>query len=151
MLGLKEARKRSKIPIRKVASRAGVSLSTVQRWESGGGLPGPDDLVALAAIYGTTIAELAGETIAVLGTPVDATFVEHVLYTAGRIAELANQIAWAAAQQQRVTQDLGEQAKRQLPVGPPISPERVAEGEAALAAMRAEKTKASSPAKKRVG
>jgi len=40
----------------------------------------------------------------------DPTFIEHVLVTAGRIQELAHQIAQMAAQQQRVGQELGKRA-----------------------------------------
>lgn len=46
------------------------------------------------------------------------TFVEHVLFTAGRIAELANQIAAAAAQQQRVSYELGARAESEIQRAP---------------------------------
>lgn len=53
-----------------------------------------------------------GESTPPYATP--ATFVEHVLFTAGRIAELANQIQAAAITQQRVSYDLGARAKSEL-------------------------------------
>jgi len=63
-----------------------------------------------AAIRGAIVREpeipLAGDE-----HPPAPTFVEHVLFTAGRIAELANQIAAAAAQQQKVSYDLGRRAE----------------------------------------
>lgn len=46
--------------------------------------------------------------------PPAPTFVEHVLYTAGRIAELANQIAHAAEKQLAVSEELGRRSQVEL-------------------------------------
>jgi hypothetical protein len=66
------------------------------------------------------------------------TFVEHVLFTAGRIAELANQIASAAAQQQRVSYELGQRAEVEGEGG--RIAEKLDQDAAARAALKQRKT-----------
>lgn len=65
--------------------------------------------------------------------PPAPTFVEHVLFTAGRIAELANQIASAAAQQQRVSHELGQRAETEG--RRPTIAEAIAQGDEARALL----------------
>jgi transcriptional regulator with XRE-family HTH domain len=45
-----------------LAGKAGVSMSTVRRWESGERNPGSDELIKLAAVLDTSVSYLLGET-----------------------------------------------------------------------------------------
>lgn len=67
-------------------------------------------------------------------------FIEHVLFTAGRIAELANQIASAAAQQQRVSYELGQRAESEG--RRPTIAEAIAQGDEARTVVSRGKGKA---------
>jgi hypothetical protein len=59
-------------------------------------------------------------------TPPAPSFVEHVLFTAGRIAELANQIAHAAEKQLAVSQELGQRSQTELSKRAPVAHHRPA-------------------------
>lgn len=91
-----------------VARELGVSYTTIWRWASGKRSWPAEKAAQMRAL-------MTGEAVpaakAVRHQP--PTFAEHVLYTAGRIAELANQIQIAATQQrdaatqqQRMTREL---------------------------------------------
>jgi transcriptional regulator with XRE-family HTH domain len=144
-----------------VAAAAGVHSGTVTSWRKDKFPPDDQKLDAIATLLGVSSSWLRygdGETSVAERTlspearyaatkarqmllkeeyqPASGTFAEHVLVTAGRIIELAEQMAASAAKQQMIGLDLGRRAEAELPKPAPISPQRAIEGRAALKAAQ---------------
>jgi transcriptional regulator with XRE-family HTH domain len=107
MTRLREARRNAKTPIRQVAERVGVALSTVQRWESGESSPRYSELEKLAVIYGTTVEELSGE---------------KPLTPAAERASFAAGVLWAIAQQAHHIEQMAMDAHQRITGASPASP-----------------------------
>lgn len=95
-----------------------VHTMTLSKYERGLRVPSVDVVRGMAELYGVTPDFLlsrseAGQT-PLAAQPVPGPFAEHVLFTAGRIAELAQQIAQAAERQLGMTQDLGRRSAEEM-------------------------------------
>ena len=104
---LHKARRNAKIPIRQVAQRMGVALSTIQRWEAGDPLPRLDELAALAAIYGVPVESLLDDTVASTSK-----MGEQVSFAAG--------ILWTIMQDAEHLADKARKAHKQLMRSTPL-------------------------------
>jgi transcriptional regulator with XRE-family HTH domain len=158
---LQAAMRRAKLKNPAVAGALGVNPGTVSAWRGDAFPPTEEKIEKLAALldvetawlrYGDRGPSVRERTVSPEGLyaarkarqmllkeeyqPASGTFAEHVLVTAGRIIELAEQMAASAAKQQMIGLDLGRRAEAELPKPAPISPQRAIEGRVALKAAQ---------------
>jgi len=117
---IKAALTEAGVSVAQVAKRLGIARTGFSTRLNAGRLK-PGEMALLAELTGQDVGRMAAaeghtvrEAVPPYGDAPAPTFVEHVLFTAGRIAELANQIQAAAITQQRVSYDLGARAKSEL-------------------------------------
>lgn len=135
---LRHFRREAKLSSTAVGIAVGLAQSTVIQMEKGKHRPGPDKLVKLAALYGTTVAELTGDdpackaAMALAGSPA-LTAAEHEFYFSHLVEQIAALTARVAALEQQAAArpevDYGPLVAVNVPYGADtrkaVTPERI--------------------------